>query len=75
VGGVATRFIVTHYGCYNREIEKGYYAPARLYRANGSFVMCAKYILHRMSTDCKYDKSATDPRCAGCKHIKPGATE
>lgn len=25
---------------------------------------------HRMSTDCKYDKSQTDKYCSGCKHVK-----
>lgn len=27
-------------------------------------------IRHVMSTDCRYDASATDPGCAGCEHAK-----
>lgn len=26
-------------------------------------------VRHVMSTDCMYDKRASDARCAGCKHI------
>lgn len=58
------------YACQNRVIKNGYWATTRVFRSDGSFEHASKYILHRMSTDCKYDKSATDPRCAGCKHIK-----
>lgn len=29
-------------------------------------------IKHTMSTTCQYDKGTTDPRCAGCEHIKQG---
>lgn len=27
----------------------------------------------RMSMECRYDRSETDPACAGCKHIGSGA--
>lgn len=27
-----------------------------------------RQIPHVMSTDCRYDASATDPGCAGCRH-------
>lgn len=27
----------------------------------------------RMSNECRYDRSETDPACAGCKHIGSGA--
>jgi hypothetical protein len=29
-------------------------------------------IKHSMSTDCRYDKKATDRQCAGCPHISDG---
>lgn len=29
-------------------------------------------IKHVMSTDCLYQESATDKRCAGCQHIQKG---
>lgn len=30
-------------------------------------------IRHTMSTDCRYDASTTDARCAGCEHVKAPA--
>lgn len=61
---------VKPYGCHNRTFEKVYFAPTRIYGYGGIFSYGVTRITHRLSTDCKYDKSATDPRCAGCKHIK-----
>lgn len=29
-------------------------------------------IHHVMTTTCQFDKSTTDPSCAGCHHIKQG---
>lgn len=34
----------------------------------GNFRMTTRYLLHKMSVGCRYDGSAADPRCEGCKH-------
>lgn len=48
------------YGCHNR--------PAYAEGYIGSPWGTAKFIAHAMSTECRYDMSLTDPRCANCKH-------
>ena len=59
------------YGCYNREsMAKGYYAPDRRYRPDGSFYVIGVFIPHELSTDCRYDKYPEDPRCTGCNTKK-----
>ena len=60
----------TPYGCKDRKMLPGYYMPVRQYHRDGSgnFDIVTKFILHRMSTECRYDKSTTDPRCGACKH-------
>jgi len=62
----------TPYGCKNREMRDGYFAPARRYFPDGSFEMTSKYIHHSMSKECRYDRSLTDVRCAGCEHRGSG---
>lgn len=57
------------YGCHNRTLKGGYYAPSRKFFPDGSFEASSKFIKYRMSLDCKFDRRAEDPRCAGCKHI------
>jgi len=57
------------YGCHNRTIKEGYYAPIRLFKSDGSFTTGCKFIPHTMSTDCRYDHRATDGRCDGCIHV------
>ena len=49
------------YGCHNR----GAYAGA--YIANGKDV-----VQHRMSRECRYDRSLKDPWCNDCKHRGSG---
>jgi len=43
------------------------------HRLSGPIPMSREPVLidipHRMSTTCKYDKSATDPGCAGCHQV------
>jgi hypothetical protein len=48
----------------------GYYMPVRQYYRDGSgdFQIVTKFIPHKMSTDCRFDKAMSDPRCAGCTH-------
>lgn len=64
------------YGCHNREWDsKGYYAPNRMAGSDGykpMFRYEAVRIPHRMSQECRYDMSLTDPRCGGCKHRGSG---
>lgn len=57
------------YGCYNRKpFADGYYAKDRIYRGNGTFYEVLTYIKHVNTTECQYDRYATDPACAGCTH-------
>lgn len=62
------------YGCHNREIAAGYFAPQRRFFPDGSFDVISKFISHRMSRDCRYDLRTTDPRCESCKHAVADAT-
>jgi hypothetical protein len=54
------------YGCSNAMRNPGYWAQARKYRPDGSFTIGLEYIADTMSTECKYDATASDPRCVGC---------
>ena len=56
------------YGCKDREMSKGYWVKERWYYEDGRYALRDLFIPHRMSTECRYDKSTTDPRCATCKH-------
>jgi hypothetical protein len=56
------------YGCHNREIHPGYWAPQRVFTPEGRFWVTSIFIPHTMSKDCRYDHRPTDPRCEGCKH-------
>lgn len=70
------------YGCWNREpFADAYMAPQRFAKPNKSdwsfrnftcsnedFEIGTVFVFHKMSTDCKYDMSDTDPNCKGCKH-------
>ena len=56
------------YGCHSREsFDLSYYAPDRVYRANGTFYVVQTPIIHKMSSLCRnFYLWDTDPRCAGC---------
>ena len=56
------------YGCHSRSgLAKGYYAPNRIYRPDGTFGIYQEYIHHQMSQKCRsFYLWDTDPRCAGC---------
>lgn len=64
------------YGCHNGDRDcKGYYAPQRFSGSDGykpMFRYEAVRVPHRMSKECRYDMSLTDPRCNGCKHRGSG---
>lgn len=55
------------YGCYNRgKFSRGYHAPDRRYKPDGTFYVIQTRIFHELSEDCRYDRHQEDPRCAGC---------
>lgn len=54
-------------GCHNRPPFKQTLIVQDGWTASGRRIN--KEIKHVMSTDCRHDKRATDPRCRGCKHI------
>jgi len=61
------------YGCHgfgNR--YKGYLVQERSYRNDGTYVLRDKFIEYRMSHECRYDMSLTDPRCENCKNRGSG---
>lgn len=52
------------YGCHNHQDRSEGYL--------GSTWGTAKFIEFRMSKECRYDMSLTDPRCENCKHRGSG---
>jgi hypothetical protein len=60
-----TRIVGTEpYSCRDRQ-HRPYY---RHVDAHGK----GSWISHRMSSECRYDKSLSDLRCAGCAHCGSG---
>lgn len=63
------------YGCFNREMSAGYYAPNRAAGSDGykpTWFFERVRIPHTMSRECRYDMSLKDPRCEGCNHRGSG---
>jgi hypothetical protein len=61
------------HGCWNRKpFSDGYMAPSRQYAPSGNFTMVKVFIPHKMSTECRYDMSLSDGKCAGCQHKGSG---
>lgn len=59
------------YGCWNRaEFVGSYFAPRRELEETMEFSFQAEPIAFRMSRECKYDLSANDAACEGCKRRK-----
>lgn len=68
------------YGCHNKprpiaggitHVAQSGWTDSRLdFRGNICRQPVYIDIKHTMSTECRYDKQANDPRCAGCKNIK-----
>lgn len=58
----------TPYGCSNRTgFSKGYYAPDRVYKPDGTFYIIQRLIEHEMSAACRsFYLWEVDPRCSGC---------
>ena len=56
------------YGCSGRKgFGKGYYAPDRKYRPDGTFYIVQTWIPHEMSTACRsFYLWDADPRCSVC---------
>lgn len=55
------------YGCHSREgFSRGYFAPDRRYKPDGTFYVVQTRIMHSMSEGCRYDMYQEDPRCVGC---------
>ena len=55
------------YGCHSRKsMSKGYTAPDRCYRQDGTFVVTQKFISHAVSEKCRYDLAEKDHRCNEC---------
>jgi uncharacterized lipoprotein NlpE involved in copper resistance len=72
----SSKSAIAVYGCHNktREVpdylaQDGYF-PAGA-NPDGTFVRSARYVAvpHVMSTNCRYDRAATDPRCVACKNL------
>lgn len=58
------------YGCHNRKpLEKAYLGKDG-YSFHGR--LRVRIVIHNMSTECRYDQSLTDAKCAGCKHAGSG---
>lgn len=55
------------YGCHNKKRNPGFYVQVRSEFSVDGNTHKWRYIENSMSTDCRYDKSSDDPRCAGCK--------
>ena len=61
------------YGCNGfDERSPGYWVQERSYCANGTYVLINKFLPYRMSRECRYDMSLTDPRCENCKNRGSG---
>ena len=60
------------YGCKDREIKSGYWSHQRKYYPDGRFSIELVFTPHRMSTECRYDKSLVDPRCGTCSRRGTG---
>ena len=53
------------YGCFNRK-------PFKKTVTVETWIEVYRWPF-RMSNECRYDRSETDPACKGCKHIGSGA--
>lgn len=58
------------YGCYDRHPFKLAHLGKIGYSVDGRIRV--DIVNHTMSTECRYDQSITDTKCAGCKHSGSG---
>ena len=64
---ITKRTEATPYGCVTRVFRDSYPLKVRDYTIDGnSYEMFDKQVVHKMSRECRYDKSLTDPRCRTC---------
>lgn len=61
------------YGCKDKVFYSHYPVKVREYSDDGlSYELVNTLIEHRMSKECRYSASLTDPRCATCRHRGSG---
>lgn len=61
------------YGCHNRpSFSVGYWARDTVLGPLGRLRTVQKWIIHRMSNECRYDMSLKDSSCTNCKHRGSG---
>lgn len=58
------------HGCFNREIDNGYYVEERVYHPSGIYHLEMRFIEHTMTKDCQWSIEHDSPLCDGCKHDK-----
>lgn len=62
------------YGCHNRPPFSDGYFSRNGYEPSHDLSVFVRFdfIPHTMSTECRYDRSLSDPKCAECKHAGSG---
>lgn len=61
------------YGCNGFDKRShGYWVQERSYRRDGTYVLRDKFMEYRMSHECRYDMSLSDPRCENCENRGSG---
>lgn len=61
------------YGCWDRLSFKNWFRAQDGWWHDGSeLVGKSAMVPHRLSTDCRYDRSLSDPACRGCRHAGSG---
>lgn len=60
------------YLCKNKNIQPYYYVSTRDYMYGLTYRMIHTLVHHRMSKECRYDKSLSDARCDDCIHRGSG---
>lgn len=60
------------YGCFNHPpFSDGYWAPDRVYREDGTFLIRQKFIKRSSSDKCHFDQIMHPAYCEGCNHLNP----
>lgn len=63
------------HGCHSKPrptVHSGYFAPDRLYRPDGTWVVRQSWVPFVMSIPCRNDVSLVDMACEGCPHRGQG---
>ena len=70
---ITKRTEASPYGCKDKTFRYFFPLQQRKYSEDGmSYSMVNTLVKHRMSTECRYSASLTDPRCATCRHRGSG---